>query len=130
MESITLTILLPASAEQIYKAWMDSEQHALFTGGEAEIEPFTGGSFTAWDGYIEGVTLQLEPYHRIVQSWRSSEFPSGSQDSQIEILLEERGKQTEFILIHTNIPLGQGQKYKDGWAESYFEPMHDYFSEL
>jgi activator of HSP90 ATPase len=128
LENIEISILLPLSAERIYKAWLDSDEHGAFTGGEGEIEPFECGRYTAWDGYIEGITLSLEPYYRIVQSWRSAEFLEDDQDSRLEIVLEERGEQTQLTLIHTNIPMGQGEKYKSGWVESYFDPMEEYFS--
>jgi activator of HSP90 ATPase len=88
----------------------------------------SGGSFKAWDGYIWGKTLEVEPYRRIVQAWRTSEFPEESPDSRVEILLEESGGETKITLIHTDIPEGQGDSYKQGWEDFYFTPMRAYFS--
>jgi uncharacterized protein YndB with AHSA1/START domain len=65
---------LPADPTTIYSAWMSSEGHSAMTGAAASVDPAIGGAFTAWDGYIEGRTLSLEPGLRIVQSWRTSEF--------------------------------------------------------
>jgi len=97
------------------------------TGGEADISDKIGGSFTAWDGYIEGKNLVLEPYNRIVQSWRTSEFEDHEGDSEIEIILAESGAETELTLIHRNLP-EHGEQYKQGWGDNYFLPMKDYFS--
>ncbi len=127
-ESIRVETVLPAPAQRIYEAWLDAEEHGEFTGGEAEIDPTVGGRHSAWDGYIQGVTLELEPYSRIVQSWRTTEFPEGSPDSRLEVVLEESGGSTRVTLIHTEIPDGQGAGYETGWRDFYFKPMAEYFA--
>lgn len=123
----TLKMEFNTSAENIYTAWMSSEGHTNMTGGEAAITDKVGESFTAWDGYIEGKNIELEPFSRIVQSWRTTQFEDDEEDSIIEILLEEIDKKTELTLIHTN--LGEdGAHYEKGWQDYYFTPMKGYFS--
>lgn len=124
-----MVVVIPAKPERVYGAWLSGDEHAAMTGGAAECDPVVGGRYAAWDGYIHGVNVALEPYHRIVQTWRSSEFPTDAPDSQVELLLEEIDEDvhTRLTLRHTEIPDGQGRKYEDGWVESYFEPMKDYF---
>jgi activator of HSP90 ATPase len=126
-ESISLSTVLPSTPEKIYKAWLSSKEHTAFTDSAAEIEPHAGGKFSVWDGYITGKTMETEPFTRIVQSWRTTEFPAESEDSLLEILFEETKKGTKITLNHSNIPKGQGQQYKQGWEEFYFEPMIMYF---
>ena len=123
----TLITKIEAKAKEIYKAWLSSEGHSEMTGGEAIISDKVGGTFSAWDGYIEGKNIELEPFSRIVQSWRTSEFEDHEDDSQIEVLLKEQNGHTELTLIHTNLPESGGH-YKKGWEEHYFEPMKTYFS--
>ena len=98
------------------------------TGGEAKTSDKVGANFTAWDGYIEGKNLHLEPYSQIVQSWRTSQFKSDEEDSQIEITLRDVDGETEFTLIHSNVP-ESGEHYIKGWDVHYIEPMQAYFSE-
>lgn len=128
MESFTISTLIPATPEQIYAAWLSSEGHSQMTGEQAEVQGGTGGVFAAWDGYIRGKTLQLEHPYRIVQAWRTSEFPEESPDSRVEILLEGIAEGTKLTLVHTNIPAGQAAGYKQGWEDFYFTPMRAYFS--
>ena len=127
-ESLKLTAVFPVSAQRLYHAWLDSEEHATFTNSPAKIDPALGGSFTAWEGYISGRNLELEPGRRIVQSWRTPEFPEDSPDSILEVLLEptEDGD-TRLTLLHTRIPQGQSEEYRQGWEEYYFKPMQEYF---
>ncbi len=129
-ETIELSTTLPASAERIYRAWLDSAEHAGFTGGAAQIDPAQGGAFSTWDGYIQGTNLELEPHRRIVQAWRTTDFPAGSPDSRLEVILEPAGEaETKLTLRHTEIPVGQGQEYLQGWRDYYFTPMQVYFGD-
>jgi activator of HSP90 ATPase len=98
------------------------------TESPAKVEPRVGGAFTAWDGYITGKTLELKPYTRIVQAWRTSEFAAGDPDSRLEITLEAAKGGTKLSLFHSNLPDGQAEGYESGWEESYFAPMRKYFS--
>lgn len=127
-EDLRLSTVLPASAERIYRAWLDSREHGALTGGLAEIAPEVGGKFTAWDGYIQGTTLALEPYRRILQSWRTTDFPEESPDSRLEVLFEEVEAGTRLTLLHSDIPEGQAEDYRQGWEDYYFTPMLAYFS--
>jgi activator of HSP90 ATPase len=85
-----------------------------------------GGRFTAWDGYIAGKNLRLEPQRRIVQSWRTTEFKQIDADSEIDVQLEAVGKRTKITLRHSNVPEGHSG-YKTGWQTCYFDPMKAYF---
>ena len=125
----TVSTFIPAPPEKVFRAWLSSEGHAGMTGSKARIEPRVGGAFTAWDGYITGKTTALKPYTRIVQAWRTSEFPADCTDSQIEIVLEAVEGGTQLTLTHTNIPAGQADSYESGWEESYFQPMREWFEQ-
>jgi len=125
----TLTTNIKATAKQIYKSWLSTQRHSKMTGGTAFVSDKIGDKFTAWDGYIKGENLVLEPYNKIVQSWRSTNFEDHEDDSQIEVILNEGDSETKLTLIHTNVP-ESGEHYKKGWDEHYFEPMKRYFELL
>lgn len=128
-DSLEMKVSLPASPAEVYAAWLDGEQHEEMTGGgPATAGTQVGDAFTAWDGYITGKNLELVPGKRIVQSWRTNEFPDSAEDSRLEVLLEPEGKGTLLSLIHTHIPEGQGAAYETGWEDYYFAPMTVYFS--
>lgn len=129
----TLTAIFNTKPEDIYKAWLSTDGHSAITGSPAKVDGIVNGDFTAWDGYIWGTFLELEENKRILQAWRTSEFPDEAEDSIVEILLEEiastdehRLAMTKLTLIHTNIPEGQ-DSYKQGWEDFYFKPMKEYY---
>lgn len=129
MESLKMSITLPIKADKLYKAWLTSKEHAAFTGGAAKVAPKVGAKFTAWDGYITGKNLELKANKKIVQSWRTSEFPEGAPDSKLEITFEEKNGKTTLSLYHYDLQKGDAKKYKDGWRDFYFEPMKQFFGE-
>jgi activator of HSP90 ATPase len=117
---------LPATPNEIYEAWLDSDGHAAMTGGGADCSADVGKPFTAWDGYISGVNLKLTPGREIVQSWRTSEFEDDDADSEVTVRLAAVEGGTEITLIHKDIPEGQPD-YEQGWKDHYLEPMREYF---
>ena len=127
-DSLELSASLNETAEKLYNDWLDSNMHSKFTGSPAKIDPSLNGKFTAWEGYIFGTNKLLEPFHRIIQSWRTTEFDEKEEDSILEVIFESTGDKTRLILKHSNIPEGQGQDYKQGWKEFYFTPMKKYYN--
>jgi len=126
-DSIKVSAVIPAEPAAVYTAWMSSKGHAAMTGSAAKVSARIGGAFSAWDGYISGKTLALEPSSRILQSWRTTEFSPEDADSSLEVLLEKAKGGTKVTLVHTNIPAGHGGEYRKGWLDFYFKPMKDYF---
>jgi uncharacterized protein YndB with AHSA1/START domain len=126
-ENVRVTTVIAADPETVYAAWLDSQSHAAMTGAPASSDPQVGGEYSAWDGYITGRYLELEPSRRILAAWRSSEFPEEAADSVVEVLLQEVPEGTELVVVHSDIPAGQAQTYEQGWIEYYFEPMKRHF---
>ena len=86
-----------------------------------------GGAFTVGDSYIQGKTLNLTPYRKIVQTWPTTDFAPADEDSKLEIVLDKMGDGTRITLSHSNVSDGQGSGCEEGWKEYYFKPMSQYF---
>lgn len=128
MELIKISEVFPVSAKVLYESWLNSEAHTKFTGAKANMSTKSGMEYSAGDGYIHGRNISLQPFGRIVQTWRASDFPDSAPDSQIEVLFEGTNGGTRLTLIHTYIPKNQKEIYEKGWKEHYFKPMKKYFS--
>ncbi len=118
--------VIPASPDVIFNAWLSSDEHSRMTGGQAKVSAKIGETFEAWNGYIQGENLELDSPKRILQSWRTSEFEMSENDSLLEILLEAEGNGTRITIRHSNLP-DHGIQYQQGWIDSYFIPMKEYF---
>jgi activator of HSP90 ATPase len=128
-ESIRISAVIPSKRKTLYNAWLDSNAHAAFTGANARVNAKVGGKFSAWDGYITGRTIELVPGRKIVQRWRTTDFPEGAPDSKLVVSFQDTSTGTRITLRHSKIPRGQGKGYKRGWREFYFVPMKRHFAE-
>jgi activator of HSP90 ATPase len=127
-ESLEIIVVLNTNPEDLFNAWLDSSEHSKFTGSKALINPSVKGKFSAWDGYITGTNLVLEPFHRIVQLWRTTDFDEKDEDSALELIFERQKGKTKLTLRHYNIPEGQGDAYRKGWEDFYINPMQQYYN--
>lgn len=125
--TITQTVQVGASPGEVYDALMDSKKHAKFTGSPAKISREVGGEFTAWDGYISGKNLELVPGKKIVQEWKTTEWPEGYPPSRLEITLTEKKGGTELKMVHSKVPAEQRDDYDGGWESSYWGPLRAHF---
>jgi len=99
-----LTHVFPVSPKVLYDTWLSSQGHTALTGGKAKMSASLGGRYTAWDGYISGRNLALEPGRRIVQSWRTAEFADADKDSKITVTLTPVKAGTRLTLAHSGVP--------------------------
>ena len=126
--TITQKVIIPASPEDVYAAFIDAKKHSAFTGSKATCDPKVGGEFSAWDGYITGKNLELEKGKRIVQEWITTEWPAGYAPSRLEFTFRKVKGSTEIKMVHSNVPEEQAEEYKQGWIDNYWEPLKTYFT--
>lgn len=123
----TLVAEFPVSPARLYRAWLSSTSHSAMSGSPARIDPRPGGKFEAWDGYISGTTVEFDGGTRIVQAWRTVDFPATASDSRLELVFEKAGTGSRLTLTHSGLPGDQVEDYRQGWEDSYFKPMRHYF---
>ena len=128
MATIKQKVVIRAEPIEVYDAYMNSEEHTKFTGSAAEIDAKVGGEFTAWDGYIMGRNIELEKGKKIVQEWRTTEWPENTPPSRLEIVLKKVKVGTELSLNHTDVPDEQAEDYRKGWIDFYWDPLKKYFA--
>jgi uncharacterized protein YndB with AHSA1/START domain len=129
-EALRVTSTIPVAPTTLYFAWIDSAHHSSMTGQTAKIDPVVGAKYSACDGYVTGKLVILDLGRRIVESWRTTDFPRDAADSRVEVHFETLGQSTRILILHTEIPEGQSEKYKALWNERYIGPMRSYFSKF
>ena len=102
-KTIKQSVTFRAKPHDVYEALMDSDKHSRFTGGKAHISRQIGGKFSTFDGYSEGVNIELVPDKKIVQSWRAGDWPEGhysqgpsSQWRKMKPVLVSRSLRVEY----------------------------------
>jgi len=123
-KTIKHSITFKTSAHKIYEALMDSRKHSQFSGSKAVISKKKGGKFTAYDGYIDGLNLELIPDKKIVQSWRASDWPEGHY-SEVTYLLTQAGNSTHLEFTQSGVPVQFYDDISQGWHDFYWKPMKE-----
>lgn len=123
-KNLKQSVRFKAKPSEVYNALMDSKKHAKFSGSAAKISTKVGGKFTAYDGYIDGVNLELEEDKKIVQSWHAASWPEGHY-SKVTYNLKPFEGGTKLLFFHTGIPESAYESIKSGWIEHYWNPIKE-----
>lgn len=121
-KNIKQSVTFRATPHEVYEALMDSARHSKFTGSKAKISREAGGKFTAYDGWVEGVNVELVPDKKIVQKWRGSDWPPGHY-SVAKFELKKIGEKTELKFTQTGVPEDRLDMIDKGWVEHYWDKM-------
>jgi len=116
--------LLPATPEEVYMALTNPLTIELWTGEEAIMSTEPGSEFSMWEGSIVGKNLAFEDGKKIVQQWYFDGQPEASVVT-IKLHLDKKGTSVE--LRHTNIPDVDYDSFAEGWDDSYFGPLANFF---
>ena len=128
VKTITQKVVVSASPAKVYQAFVNPRIHAAFTASAATGSARVGGTFTAWDGYISGVNRELVPGKKIVQDWRTTEWPDDAAPSRVEFSFKAVKGGTEVRMVHSKVPAEQADSYRQGWVDSYWTPLKAYFT--
>lgn len=85
-----------------------------------------GTEFSLWEGSITGKNMEFVENKKIVQQWY---FGEQQEQSIVTIKLHSDAKGTSVELRHTNIPDQDYDDIVDGWNESYFGALHEFYAE-
>lgn len=125
--TIVKSVVLPASAAELYDLYMDSEAHSDFTGSPAKISAEAGSPFEGFGGLLTGTMLQAIRPRLIVQAWRSVNFEKDDPDSLLIIsFTEEEADAGRIDLVHIDVPENDYQGVSGGWESRYFAPWLTY----
>jgi len=112
---------------QVYRAFLNAKIHSDFTGSKATGKARVGAKFTAWDGYISGKIVKLKSGKRIVQEWRTSEFPHKYPASRLDLSFKAKRGGTQIVMVHSRVSASQTALYREGWVSAYWNPLKEYF---
>jgi len=115
---------LPAAPEEIYTALTNPLTIELWTGEPAEMSTKPGSEFSMWDGSIVGKNIEFEENKKVVQQWY---FDGQPEESIVTIKLHPDKDGTSVELKHTNIPAVDFKDLTEGWDESYFGALAEFF---
>jgi activator of HSP90 ATPase len=116
------TVVLKAPVSAVYKSLTDQRQHSKITGSKAVFGRTAGSPFKVWGGAIHGVTLRLIPNKRIVQAWRSEDWPPDHYSIATFTFKKVRGG-TKLVFDQSGVPASHHRDMVSGWKDYYWAPM-------
>jgi activator of HSP90 ATPase len=120
---IRQTVTIGAAPKRVYEILINEKMHAKFTGNKATISRKAGGAFACYGGYLTGFNLDLVPGKRIVQAWRSSDWPKGSYSIATFSMKGSRGGKTRLTFTHVGVPSANRPHIEKGWRTFYWKPL-------
>jgi activator of HSP90 ATPase len=121
-------VFFKASPNDVYDALLDPKKHAGFTDSPATTSAKKGANFTAWDGYISGKNLELVKGKKIIQEWKTTEWPDGYPASRLQLTLTTNRSGTQLEMMHSKVPAEHVSDYASGWKSSYWAPLKEYLA--
>jgi activator of HSP90 ATPase len=110
--------------EIIYQALTNPATIKLWTGEDAEMSTEPGSEFSLWEGSIVGKNLEFEEGKKIVQQWY---FEGQDEPSIVTIKLHKHKDGTSVELRHANIPDEAYDDITEGWTDSYFRSLSEFY---
>ena len=117
--------IIPAEPEDLYVALTNPATIQLWTGERAEMSTEPGSEFSLWEDSISGRNIEFEEGKKIVQQWY---FGDQEEPSIVTIKLHLHKQGTSVELRHTNIPDDEYNAIVEGWDESYFGSLIEFYA--
>jgi uncharacterized protein YndB with AHSA1/START domain len=126
MKDFKKYFIIPAPPEDVYLALTHPATLQLWTGESAEMSTVPGSEFSLWEGSIVGKNIEFEEGKKIVQQWY---FGEQEKDSIVTIILHPDKQGASVELKHTNIPDEAYDDIIDGWKNTYFGSLQEFYEE-
>ena len=127
---IRQSVVLPASAEELFEMYINPSTHQAITGAPVEIGDKRGFEFKAFDGALTGTVLEVIRPKLIIKSWRSVNFMAEDPDSTLILSFTSEGNEGRIDLVHLDVPDQDYKGVKQGWEKYYWSPWRTYLASM
>jgi len=117
--------IIPEVPEIVYKALTNEKVLQIWTGFKAKMQEKPNTEFELWDANICGINLEFEKNKKIVQEWF---FGEQEEKSIVTFKFHQHKKGTSLELNHVNIPEEDFEDICEGWDNTYFADLKDFFT--
>jgi len=124
MQDFKKYYIIPEEPEIVYQALTNAATIKLWTGEDAEMSTEPDSEFSLWEGSIVGKNLEFEHGKKIVQQWY---FDGQDEPSIVTIKLHVHKDGTSVELRHVNIPDEAFDDIADGWTNTYFRSLSEFY---
>lgn len=127
--SLTVSRLVPASAEAVFRAWTEPTEIRKWWPPEGFTVPFVdvdlrvGGSYRlglqppdADPFHAAGTYREVDPPRKLVFTWRWEPDSFQAGETLVTVELRDRDGKTEVVLTHERFPSAEARdEHRKGW---------------
>lgn len=124
MRTIRQKHLIHGTPEDVFAALTNPFTIELWSGYPAVMEPTEGFEFSLFDGDIAGRNINVVENKQLVQEWY---FGDSEEQSIVTISLKVHEAGTRVLLEHTNVPDESADEMEEGWTESFWGAIKEFF---
>ena len=114
---------ITASPADVYNALTNKTMIEIWTGEDAVMAAIPGTEFSMWEESINGLNLEFEQDHKIVQEWYFGEEDEDKK-SIVTIKLHPDKRGSIMEVNQTNIPDEAYDDMVEGWTNNYFRSRY------
>ncbi|WMJ73900.1 SRPBCC domain-containing protein [Cytophagaceae bacterium ABcell3] len=117
--------IIPAPPDEVYLALTNEPTIQLWTGDEVQMVAEPGTEFSLFGESIVGKNLEFVKSEKIVQQW----YFDQEEPSIVTIKLHPDKRGTSVELRHTNIPDEEYEDMVEGWDNTYFAWLREFYED-
>lgn len=121
---ISHTVYFQTPPHEVFVRLTDAAQLSKYTGTSCTFSATNGGKFSYGDANvgITGINLYLMQDAKLLQSWRSNEWPP-SHSSTVKVSLEKLESGTVLQLDQLDVPEAFIKKTDEWWQNVFWKPL-------
>jgi len=127
---IRQSVVLPASAEELFEMYLNPSTHMAITGAPVEIGDKRGFEFKAFDGALTSTILEVIKPRLTIKSRRSVNFMAEDPDSTLILSFTSEGNEGRIDLVHLDVPDQDYDGVNQGWDKYYWTPWRTYLDSM
>lgn len=122
-------VTINAAPKAVFDILMSEQKFSAMTGGrKANISSDVGGAVSLFDGAISAINVELVSGTRVVQAWRSNDWPEGIY-SIVRFDLNADGDKTKLVFDQAGHPEAATEMLSGGWHQMYWDSMNAMLSQ-
>jgi uncharacterized protein YndB with AHSA1/START domain len=127
--TIKVSIILKASAAEIFSALTESKEIIKWSGQKGKVQPTIGGKFEMFDSWLKGTVLGFERGKLLVVTWKPEEWSKDTAPSIVTYKFSNTKSGTKVSITQTGFPNSkEAESHRDGWMQFVFEPLKSYLT--
>ncbi|MEX0965825.1 MAG: SRPBCC domain-containing protein [Bacteroidia bacterium] len=113
---IQLQFDLPASPDDVFNAFTNSELIQVWSKKEGFVEPRIGGKLSYFDGQISGIVKEYDPGYYLGYTIRETNWADDWEDSMVEYSFTPKKNGSGILILHRDLPNEEAlEKWEVTW---------------